>query len=138
VQEDRADPLREVHDEQQGIFSIQGKRANRLEVRVYEALLRAGYGATQIQFQVGLLGGRHFRGGVVVDFVVDTKPLPTIIYVNSRYWHSGELAADDWIDKRRLIDELGMWFNPPVDLWGNELQTDDMAYDAVLWKVGLP
>ena len=115
---------------------IQGKVASDLEWRVYQALLRAGYDEAQIQFQVGFMGGRNFRGGVIVDFLVGTVPVPTIVEVNGEYWHEGKFEAEDHTQRLGLIQELGDSVQI-VDLWQNQLMSDDMAYDAVVMNVGM-
>ena len=128
-------PVQEVAEQQQGRHRIQGKQASDLEWRVYQALLRAGFNATQIQFQVGFMGGRHFRGGVIVNFVIETAPLPTIVEVNGEYWHEGRFEAEDTVQRMNLEQNIGDQFQI-VDLWANQLQSDDMAYDAVILNVG--
>lgn len=45
------------------------------------------YGWT-FEYQVALRGGREFRGGQVLDFLVPTKPASTALSVDGGYWHS--------------------------------------------------
>src|SRR5687768_4047867 len=45
-------------------------------------------------YQYPVNGGRK-RGGYLVDFVVNTVPLATMIEPVGNHWHTGELGADD-------------------------------------------
>lgn len=51
-------------------------------------------------YQYPINGGRA-RGGYLVDFVVNTVPLATMIEIEGNHWHTGELGADD---KKRQAD----------------------------------
>jgi hypothetical protein len=51
-------------------------------------------------YQYPLNGGR-VRGGYLIDFVVQTVPLATMIEPAGNHWHTGELSADD---KKRQAD----------------------------------
>lgn len=57
------------------------------------------------QYQVPLFGGRRRRGGVVLDFLVPTRPAQTVVNPIGEYWH-----RDTDADKRedlRIMDYLG-------------------------------
>jgi hypothetical protein len=84
------------------------------------------------------MAGRYFAGGVVIDFVVRTRPLPTAIWVNGDYWHSGEQTARDWLAKTGTINEYAGLLNPPVEFWGKDCINDDAAFYAVLKELGRP
>lgn len=133
----RADAT-DLRDEGKGParYTIQGKRAYETEWFTYQALLRAGYKPSDIQFQVGFGGGRNFKGGYIVDFIVNTQPLPTPIWVHGEYWHSGEIASQDFIKQMRLLEEGNGAFNEPIVLWGNQVTDVDMAYWHVIDALG--
>jgi len=57
------------------------------------------------QYQVPLFGGRNVRGGVVVDFIVPTRPAQTVVSVIGEYWHRDTDA--DAIEDLRVQDYLG-------------------------------
>ena len=40
----------------------------------------------QFRYQFSLMGGRQARGGIVVDFIIETLRL--VIQVQGEYWHS--------------------------------------------------
>lgn len=45
-------------------------------------------------YQYPVFGGRQ-RGGYMIDFVVHTVPLMTMVEPVGNHWHTGELGADD-------------------------------------------
>lgn len=75
-------------------------------------------------YQKPVSGGR-VRGGQVVDFWVETKPLPTPVYVNGDYWHHGLKAIEDDLKVQSLIREYRGQINMPVILWEHTLPTMD-------------
>lgn len=110
---------------------IEGQRANsREEWRVANALWKLKF---DFSFQVPVAGGRRFRGGFVLDFLVDTVPSPTPINVNGRYWHKGLMSPDERFKVIQLDflcrEEFGS--GPLVELWGEDLQNMDMAFEHV-------
>lgn len=115
---------------------IQGKSATDLEWNTWQGLKRAGWRDEELKFQKGFLGGRFFKGGVVADIVVETKPLPTVIFVNSEYWHMGQMSSDDIIDMIRFDQELGAYFNPPLYLFQPDVISEDAAFDTIMREIG--
>jgi len=104
---------------------IQGKQAGSVEEwRVSIALekLKLPY-----VYQLPLFGGFRLRGGMVVDFVVQT-PFAVPVEVFGEYWHRGELKSKDNL---RLIILRAYFHREPVVLWGSELQTQEAADQAV-------
>jgi len=82
-------------------------------------------------FQVDFLGGRKLRGGLVLDFLVLTVPLPTPVWCNGNYWHSGQAHAEDKLKQAALDRETGGQFRPAITLWGEDLITKEAALRAV-------
>ena len=67
--------------------------------------------------------------GQVIDFFAYTVPLPTPIYVQGEYWHRNR-GKDEY-----KLARAKMYFKgnaaDPVELWGMDLQTPEMAYQTV-------
>ena len=57
------------------------------------------------QYQVPLFGGRMVRGGVVLDFLVPTRPNQSVINPIGEYWHQDTDA--DKLEDLRIMDYLG-------------------------------
>jgi hypothetical protein len=90
-------PILENEDNEQ-IGLIQGQTPDsKEEWWISKALDRLGMSYT---YQYPVNGGRQ-RGGYLVDFVVHTVPLATMIEPEGNHWHTGELGADD---KKRDAD----------------------------------
>jgi hypothetical protein len=82
-------------------------------------------------YQYPIAGGRK-RGGYLVDFVVDTVPLKTMVEPVGNHWHTGELGADD--RKRQADVEEAMrdiCRTPIVLLWIPDLLDVDTIYDKL-------
>jgi len=117
--------------ELEGPFIIQGKSATDIEWRVYRALRKEGVTDDDIGFQVDYFGGRQFSGGLVIDFVVQTVPLPTLIYVNGNFFHEGAAQQDEDLFEQSLVESRMNGQVRVITLWGNDLQTQDHADAAV-------
>jgi len=94
---------------------IQGQVADsKQEWWVAQALGRLGL---PYDYQYPVQGGRT-RGGYLVDFVVYTTPLATMIEPIGNHWHTGELGADD---RKRQADVESIMQSfcriPMLNLW---------------------
>lgn len=63
-------------------------------------------GWMNFDYQVPLFGGRSVRGGIVVDFIVPTRPAQTVISVIGEYWHRN--TDEDAMEDMRVKDYMGM------------------------------
>ena len=112
-------------------YILQGHKASKNEWHVAQALDRV---RIEYKFQEAFFGGRRLRGGVVVDFIVYTRPLPTPLWVHGEYWHR---------NKRTLIDEYqyalifymmrGQLAQPEI-IWGRECDTYEKALATIRRK----
>jgi hypothetical protein len=76
-------------------------------------------------YQYPVNGGRQ-RGGYMIDFVIHTVPLATMVEPVGNHWHTGELGADD--KKRQADIEMLMQDickTPIVLLWIPDLLDED-------------
>lgn len=109
-------------------YSVHGQRATSYEWNVAWALDRVGL---EYLFQVDYLGGRRLRGGMVVDFLVYTKPLSTPLWVNGDYWHTGRTKAEDELKKAKLYSQVHGECNYPITFWGKDCETKEVALSSV-------
>ena len=109
-------------------YFVQGKKASSYEWNVAQALdkLEIPY-----FFQFELFGGRSVRGGIIIDFLVLTRPLSTPLWVNGGFWHRGNQTTKD-----RLQQALVYWImrgelNRAVIFWDQDCNTPDAALSSV-------
>jgi hypothetical protein len=108
---------------------IQGQTPDSIqEWWISKALNRIGIPYT---YQYPVFGGR-VRGGYLVDFVVNTVPLATMIEPVGNHWHTGELGADD--RKRQADVESAMQDicrTPILLLWIPDLLDEEVVYQKL-------
>jgi hypothetical protein len=110
---------------------IDGQQATNLyEWRAAKALWKLGL---SFDYQVSFDGGRSRAGGQVVDFVVDTIPVRTAVWIDGEYWHEGKMTSDQRM-KRAIIGSYG--YNIEA-FFGPELHTTEAALDAMKRKFGI-
>lgn len=109
---------------------VQGKKASLNEFNVATALARLGIA---FQFQYTLWGGIGFRGGVSIDFM--TQPFGMPIEVLGERWHKGSMGADDRIRMHRITEAVG---RVPIQIWGEESATVEMAYTVIKERYRAP
>jgi hypothetical protein len=108
--------------------SIQGSKASDIEWNTAVALDKLGL---PYLYQYELGGGRVFRGGMVLDFLVITTPLSTPLDIRGDYWHQPQQRVDDDL-QLALMNHYGRGqFAEPVIIYGAELQTIEQAYSTV-------
>ena len=107
-------------------------KASSNEYFVAKALETLGF---EFAFQLSVAGGRSLSFGIVLDFLVETVPLPTPLWVHGDYWHTGERRQKDLrqqdIVKQFLMDSI----LEPIEIWGHESNTPEMAQAAVRRKL---
>ena len=119
-------PQRGYEPPKLGYMTVRGKHASSYEYNVGAAL---DYYKLEFLFQVDYWGGRRFRGGIVVDFLVFTKPLPTPIWVQGEYWHSGSRAAIDRL-QMAIVEQMGNTARP-LAWYGEDCATYELALHTV-------
>lgn len=80
-------------------------------------------------FQVEYWGGKSRLGGLLLDFMVFTKPLNTPVFVNGDYWHGGQRKELDLV-QQALLSKIPS-LREPVVLWGQDTATYEDAVAAV-------
>ncbi len=82
-------------------------------------------------YQYPIAGGRQ-RGGYLVDFVVNTAPLATMIEPVGNHWHTGELGADDKKRQADVEDAMkDMCKTPILLLWIPDMIDEDTVYQKL-------
>lgn len=83
-------------------------------------------------YQYPVNGGRQ-RGGYIIDFVVHTVPLWTMIEPIGNHWHTGELGADD---KKRQADVEDIMKDvariPMTNLWIPDLLDPETVFQRIV------
>ena len=125
----RFDKTEAEKEEEEPIGLIQGQVPDsKQEWWVAKALNRLGLSCT---YQYPVHGGRQ-RGGYMIDFVVNTVPLATMVEPIGNHWHTGELGADD--KKRQADVEEAMQDiarTPIVNLWIPDLLDEETVYQKL-------
>lgn len=82
-------------------------------------------------YQYPVQGGR-VRGGYLVDFVVDTTPLKTMVEPIGNHWHTGELGSDD-LKRAADVEALMQSFCriPIVNLWIPDLLDETTVFQRL-------
>jgi hypothetical protein len=82
-------------------------------------------------YQYPVNGGRA-RGGYMIDFVVHTVPLWTMVEPVGNHWHTGELGADD---KKRQADVESLMQDvartPIMNLWIPDLTDRETVFQRI-------
>lgn len=108
------------------------KRATSNEKYVADALAKLGFTFT---FQMSVGGGKSVSGGIVLDFMVDTVPKPTPVWVHGEYWHTGPKKARD-LRAQQMVEDLGKGsYNLGVEIWGHESNSQLAAEIAIRRKI---
>ncbi len=67
------------------------------------------------------------RGGIVLDFLVKTRPLSTPLEVYGQYWHKGERSSKERIRDVIIEDYFRGNSLPLLIFFASDLQTQEMA-----------
>lgn len=82
-------------------------------------------------YQYPVFGGRQ-RGGYMIDFVVHTVPLATMIEPVGNHWHTGELGADDRKRQADIEDAMqDVARTPIVLLWIPDLLDEETVFQKL-------
>lgn len=125
-------PKEDAGDNEQ-IGLIQGQVPDsKQEWWISKALDRIGI---SYEYQYPVNGGRQ-RGGYMVDFVVHTVPLATMIEPEGNHWHTGELGSDDKkrdADVEALMQDIAR--TPITKLWIPDMLDEDTVYNRLVQEL---
>lgn len=96
------------------------------------ALRRLGFDFIY-QYRIG--GGRLFRGGQVIDFLVFTVPQPTPIFVQGEYWHAGRRNAETVFRVLEAERMLAGQARKPIEIWDYEVPDPEAAFQLLKRKL---
>ena len=85
----------------------------------------------EFQFQLAIAGGRGRLFGIVLDFLVMTVPEPTPLWVHGEHWHMGERRERDLRAQDTVREYMGGAINEPVEIWGDQSSTKELALTYV-------
>lgn len=108
------------------------KKASSNEFWVAEALKSF---KVDFEFQVSIDRGRAMAFGIVLDFLVETLPLPTPVWVHGEHWHQGKQRQEDLEQMIQVADSMKGQSNLGVEIWGSESSSLDLAKLAVRMKI---
>lgn len=103
-------------------------RATSNEYFVSQALDEIGL---EYAFQLSIDGGKQRKFGIVLDFLVDTKPLPTPVWVHGEHWHTGSQRQEDLRAQQTVDDAMRGEVARPLEIWGNQSNSKEMALQAL-------
>lgn len=89
----------------------------------------------EFEFQVSINQGKMMAFGIVLDFLVETTPLPTPMWVHGEFWHSGKQRQEDIDQMQQVQDAMKGQSNPGVEIWGAESSNLELATLAVRRKI---
>lgn len=119
-------PVIEENNADEQIGLIQGQVPDsKEEWWISKALDRIGLPYT---YQFPVNGGRE-RGGYLIDFLVHTVPLATMVEPVGNHWHTGELGSDDkkrQADVENLMQDIAR--TPILNLWIPDLINEDAVF----------
>ena len=121
-------PLEEAPDEEP-IGLIQGQVPDsKQEWWISRALDRLQIPYT---YQYPVNGGRQ-RGGYMIDFLVHTVPLATMIEPIGNHWHTGELGKDD-LKRQADVEEAmrDLARTPILNLWIPDLLNAETVFNRL-------
>jgi hypothetical protein len=107
-------------------------KATSNEYYVAKALEILGF---EFHFQVSIAGGRSLAFGIVLDFLVETAPLPTPLWVHGEHWHMGERRAKDLRQQDIVKEYMSGSVLEPEEIWGSESDSEQRALAAVRRKL---
>lgn len=107
---------------------LQGHEASKNE---YNLALAFDAVHLKYEFQEAFFGGHRLRGGLVVDFILQTVPLPTPIWVHGEYWHKNEQELKDRYQYALIFYLMRGQLAQPQIVWGRECETYDLALATV-------
>lgn len=124
-------------DDNQRVYYVRDKRnrvfkASLNEYNVALALEELGFTFT---FQLSVAGGRSLSFGIVLDFLVDTAPLPTPLWVHGEYWHRGAQRKKDLRAQEIVNQYMAGSVLEPVEIWGDESESKSQAVQALRRKL---
>lgn len=115
-------------------YFVEGKKATSYEYFVSKAFDKIGL---EYIFQMSYFGGRSLRGGIVLDFLVFTKPLPTPTWVHGEYWHMGKQRTIDLMQQATMFLFMAGEAAMGKVLWGEDVKTEDLALNTVKREFGV-
>ena len=113
---------------------IQGKTVDsNYELNFARSLDKYGW---NYDYQHPLFGGRDVLGGTIVDFMVDTVPLPTPVYLEAKYWHSGQRSERDKVLYTLIAARLRKYYATPRTFGTADVATQEDSDRTVLREFG--
>jgi len=81
-------------------------------------------------------GGRAVAGGMVLDFIVYTKPNPTPVFIQGEYWHRRSRGDIDALQVANMRRYFYGSIREPILIQESECETPTQAYETCLKYFG--
>lgn len=88
----------------------------------------------KFDFQFPVSGGRSVRGGTIIDFLVQTAPLPTPVFIDGEYWHARSQQQQDEFLRAQIVSIFKGAVRDPVSIAAGLLKTQE-ATDTIIRKL---
>src|SRR4030043_1414668 len=112
---------------EEAIGLIQGMVPDSVEEwRVANSLTKFGW---EYIYQASVMGGRSLRGGQVIDFLVETVPKQTALYVQGEYWHGSKQESKDKLLQAYAFGPLQLLVEVVT---GDQLETQEESDKPIL------
>lgn len=121
----------EAKDPDEIVTPIQGKDPGSVEEWRYSKGL--DYFGIRYYYQYYVLGATFdAAGSQILDFLADTNPLPTPVYIQGLYWHyGGSLDEETRYKIEALMSEYGGVFAEPVIVMAPEVTSISAAIELI-------
>lgn len=78
-----------------------------------------------------------FYGSQKIDFLVFTPVLPTPVFIQGTYWHTGKYAEQTKYNLQKVADAFRGQFYDPIEIWDYEIPTVDHAISVAKQRLKL-
>lgn len=125
------EPNAAYQDPESGTFWVAGMDGYPRKASSYEFFFASALIKNDLAFmyQVEFLGGRKISGGMVLDFLVLTRPLYTPVWIQGEYWHRRHRRDIDAFQQALVAS--GGQYREPLEFWGEDVGDQDKANNTV-------
>ena len=106
-------------------------------VEEWRWILASMYYKVEFEYQVPIAGGRDMAGGLVLDFMMYTKPLWTPVSIKGRYWHTGRTEFEDMLRESKVAETYKGHATPVVSIYTDELPDLDATKEVFRRTISL-
>jgi len=122
---DKQQATRNVQPTDGGKYLVKGIEVDSIE----EANVAMALDRMELDYEYQYdFGIRGVAGSQIIDFLVETLPRPTPLFVHGEYWHTGSYAINEAVKMEQIKSVTrGAWAEPKI-IWGDQCGTADEAF----------